>query len=158
QLPRVQDRLMGLMWLLAEFWGRVTPAGIRLPVSLSHEVLGGLVGARRPTVTLALSELAEGGSLIRHEDGWLILEPPATPLSSEPHAPQLMVTAPENSVWAAVDPPEPAPQEMRDLIQHVAQAREHAARDRRHARELAAQARALHEQARRFTTDPGHES
>ena len=41
QLPRVEDRLMALMWLLAESWGRVTPAGIRLPLSLSHEVLGG---------------------------------------------------------------------------------------------------------------------
>ena len=41
QLPRVEDRIMALMWLLAESWGRVTPAGIRLPLSLSHEVLGG---------------------------------------------------------------------------------------------------------------------
>jgi CRP/FNR family cyclic AMP-dependent transcriptional regulator len=31
QLPRVEDRLMALMWLLAEVWGRVTPsANIRL--------------------------------------------------------------------------------------------------------------------------------
>jgi CRP/FNR family transcriptional regulator, cyclic AMP receptor protein len=59
QLPRVEDRLIALMWLLAEFWGRVTPAGTRVRISLSHEVLGRLVGARRPTVTLALSKLAE---------------------------------------------------------------------------------------------------
>jgi CRP/FNR family cyclic AMP-dependent transcriptional regulator len=72
QLPRVEDRLMALMWLLADSWGRVTPAGIRLRISLSHEVLGGLVGARRPTVTIALSKLAEQGSLIRHDDEWLI--------------------------------------------------------------------------------------
>ena len=75
QLPRVEQRIMALMWLLAESWGRVTPAGIRLPVSLSHEALGGLIGARRPTVTLALSKLAERGSLIRQDDDWLIVEP-----------------------------------------------------------------------------------
>jgi len=59
---------MALMWLLAESWGRVTPAGIRLPLSLSHEVLGGLIGSRRPTVTLALTKLAEQGSLTRQDD------------------------------------------------------------------------------------------
>jgi CRP/FNR family cyclic AMP-dependent transcriptional regulator len=87
QLPRVEDRLMAMMWLLAESWGRVTPAGTRLRISLSHEVLGGLVGARRPTVTLALSKLAERGSLIRHDDEWLIVEPPVAPVSAEPKAP-----------------------------------------------------------------------
>jgi CRP/FNR family transcriptional regulator, cyclic AMP receptor protein len=79
QLQRVEDRVIALMWLLAEVWGRVTPAGIRLPVSLSHEVLDGPVGARRPTVTLDVRKSAERGSLIRHEDEWLILEPPAAP-------------------------------------------------------------------------------
>jgi CRP/FNR family transcriptional regulator, cyclic AMP receptor protein len=103
QLPRVEDRLMALMWLLAELWGRVTPAGIRLEISLSHEVLGGLVGARRPTVTLALSKLAERGSLIRHEDEWLILEAPVAPVSTEPTAPQLLLTARGSSAWAAHD-------------------------------------------------------
>jgi len=88
QLPRVEDRLMALMWLLAELWGRVTTAGIRLRISLSHEVLGGLVGARRPTVTLALSKLAEEGSLIRHDDEWLILDAPVAPVSTEATAPQ----------------------------------------------------------------------
>ena len=155
QLPRVEDRLMALMWLLAESWGRVTPAGIRLPLSLSHEVLGGLIGARRPTVTLALSKLAEHGSLIRQEDDWLILESPAAPLSTEPKAPQLLLTPRRSSVWAAHDPVEHSPEEMRVFIQQVAQARQEFAGDRRRARELTEQARALREQARRLRTDPG---
>ena len=158
QLPRVEDRLMALMWLLAESWGRVTPSGIRLPLSLSHEVLGGLIGARRPTVTLAVRKLAEQGSLIRQEGEWLILEPPAVPVSTEPTAPQLLLTAPPSSVWAAHDPLEQGPDELRDLMQHVSQVHEKSAWGRRRARELGEQARALHEQARRLTTDPEHES
>jgi CRP/FNR family cyclic AMP-dependent transcriptional regulator len=67
-LPRVEDRLMALMWPPADTWGRVTPAGIRLELSLSHEGLGGLIGARRSTVTLALGQLAERNALIRQDD------------------------------------------------------------------------------------------
>ncbi len=76
QLPRVDQRLLAVMWLLAESWGQVTPAGTSLPLSLTHDLLGGLVGARRSTVTLALGELAERGALIRQNGGWLLLEPP----------------------------------------------------------------------------------
>jgi CRP/FNR family transcriptional regulator, cyclic AMP receptor protein len=72
-LPRVHDRLMAMLQLLAESWGRMTPAGISLQLSLSHETLGQLIGARRPTVTLALKELAERNSLIRQGKGWLII-------------------------------------------------------------------------------------
>ena len=61
QLPRVEDRLLALFWLLAEQWGRVTPGGTVLPLALTHETLGALVGARRPTVTLALGDLSDTG-------------------------------------------------------------------------------------------------
>lgn len=76
QLPRVEERLQGLMWLLAETWGRVTPAGTLLPIALTHDALGELIGARRPTVTLAINSLVRRGSLIRQDRGWLLLEPP----------------------------------------------------------------------------------
>jgi CRP/FNR family transcriptional regulator, cyclic AMP receptor protein len=76
QLPRVEDRLLALMWLLAETWGRVTASGTVLPIALTHDALGELIGARRPTVTLALKELAERGSLFRQDGEWLLLEPP----------------------------------------------------------------------------------
>ena len=158
QLPRVEDRLMAMMWLLADFWGRVTPAGTRLRISLSHEVLGGLVGARRPTVTLALSKLAEQGSLIRHGDEWLIVDPPVAPVSTEPKAPQLLLTARGGSAWAARDPVEQGPEDLRVLIEHIAQAREAFARGRRRSRELAEESRALREQTQRLRTDPGRES
>jgi CRP/FNR family cyclic AMP-dependent transcriptional regulator len=76
QLPRVDDRLLAILWLVAETWGRVTPSGTVVPVRLTHSVLGGLVGARRSTVTLALKQLTERGALLRQADGWLLLQAP----------------------------------------------------------------------------------
>jgi CRP/FNR family transcriptional regulator, cyclic AMP receptor protein len=77
QLPRVDDRVLSLLWLLAECWGEVTPEGATAPIALTHGALGGLVGARRPTVTLALSALRRRGALVRTERGWLVLERPS---------------------------------------------------------------------------------
>lgn len=76
QLPRVADRVLAMLWLLADSFGRVTPAGTRLPLPLTHEVLGALVGARRPTVTIALGELSKGGAVVPEDGGWLLLKPP----------------------------------------------------------------------------------
>ena len=76
QLPRVDDRVLAMMWLLAESWGKVTPSGTLLPLQLTHSALGGLIGARRPTVTLALGELTERGAVRRQPDGWLLVKAP----------------------------------------------------------------------------------
>lgn len=75
QLPRVEDRVLAIMWLLAESWGRVTAAGTTLPLVLTHDAIGELIGAKRPTVTLALRELSDRGALVRQDRGWLLLEP-----------------------------------------------------------------------------------
>jgi CRP-like cAMP-binding protein len=73
QLARVERRVLAFFWHLAERWGRVTPAGIEVPLELTHEAIGRLVGAQRPTVTLALGELAHDGSLTRGASGgWLL--------------------------------------------------------------------------------------
>jgi CRP/FNR family transcriptional regulator, cyclic AMP receptor protein len=73
QLNRVEDRLVALFWHLAERWGRVSAGGIALPLALPHRLLGELVGARRPTVSTALSELARTGQVVRRDDGtWLL--------------------------------------------------------------------------------------
>lgn len=79
QLPRVDQRVLAIMWLLAESWGQVTPGGIRLPLALTHETLGAMIGARRPTVTLALRKLSTQGAIIHQDSGWLLLEPPPEP-------------------------------------------------------------------------------
>ncbi|MGN6168667.1 MAG: hypothetical protein ACTHQQ_10930 [Solirubrobacteraceae bacterium] len=56
-LPNAQHRLLTMLWHLADRWGYVTPEGIVLPWPLSHEILGGLIAASRPTVTIALRGL-----------------------------------------------------------------------------------------------------
>jgi hypothetical protein len=77
QLNRVDRRLLSLFWHLAERWGRMTPEGVAIPLTLSHRMLGQLVGARRPTVSTAISDLAERGELVRREDGtWLLTGDP----------------------------------------------------------------------------------
>jgi DNA-binding GntR family transcriptional regulator len=46
-------------------------------MTLTHDALGELVGARRPTVTLALKELTHRGSVFRQKGHWLLLKPPS---------------------------------------------------------------------------------
>ncbi|HEV2813448.1 MAG TPA: Crp/Fnr family transcriptional regulator [Solirubrobacteraceae bacterium] len=87
QLGRVEVRVLALLWHLADRWGHVTPYGVTVPLRLTHEALGRLVGAQRPTVTLALSDLESTGSVTRSTTrGWLLqrdsrdlLEPGAAP-------------------------------------------------------------------------------
>jgi len=72
-LTRVDARLELLFWGLADRWGRVSPDGVVLELPLTHQVLGRLVGAQRPSVTTALSDLARRGLIERREDGaWLL--------------------------------------------------------------------------------------
>jgi CRP/FNR family transcriptional regulator, cyclic AMP receptor protein len=73
QLNRVDRRLLALFWHLAERWGRMTSDGLAVPLTLSHRMLGQLVGARRPTVSTAIGELAARDELVRRTDGtWLL--------------------------------------------------------------------------------------
>ena len=72
QLPRVEDRLLAIFELISDQWGYLTPQGRMIPLRLTHETLGGLVGARRPTVTLALHTLADQGELTKDSTGWLL--------------------------------------------------------------------------------------
>jgi hypothetical protein len=77
QLNRVDRRLLALFWHLAERWGRMTGEGVALPMTLSHRMLGQLVGARRPTVSTALGDLVRQGELARRDDGtWLLTGKP----------------------------------------------------------------------------------
>ncbi len=77
QLNRVDRRLLALFWHLAERWGRMTSDGVALPMTLSHRMLGQLVGARRPTVSTALGGLVKEGEVRRREDGtWLLTGSP----------------------------------------------------------------------------------
>jgi CRP/FNR family transcriptional regulator, cyclic AMP receptor protein len=68
--PRLEVRLALLLWHLAGRWGKVEPGGVRLPLPLTHQLLGQLVGAERPSVSHALARLAEGGFVIGRGDQW----------------------------------------------------------------------------------------
>jgi CRP-like cAMP-binding protein len=79
-MPRVDARVQALLWHLADRWGHVTLDGVVVPVRLTHEMIGRLVGAHRPSVTTALSELSRSNRLRRLPHGWLLLgDPPAAP-------------------------------------------------------------------------------
>lgn len=80
QLSRVELRIVAVLWQLAERWGRVTGDGVVIPVPLTHHLLGQLVGARRPTVSLGLSNLAEQNLLHRRDDGGWLLAPESSRL------------------------------------------------------------------------------
>jgi hypothetical protein len=70
QIMRVEGRLLVLLWALSERWGVVTPQGVQLRLKLTHEALGKLVGARRPSVTTAVGALTEAGAIERVSDGY----------------------------------------------------------------------------------------
>jgi CRP/FNR family transcriptional regulator, cyclic AMP receptor protein len=73
QMTRVDRRLVALFWHLAERWGRMTAAGVHVPLRISHRMLGQLIGARRPTISAAVGQLAQSGELIRRPDStWLV--------------------------------------------------------------------------------------
>jgi CRP/FNR family transcriptional regulator, cyclic AMP receptor protein len=73
----VEERLLLLLWQLTELWGRKAQGGAVLPYRLSHQTLADLVGARRPTVTLALRGLADRGLLERGASGeWILTGSP----------------------------------------------------------------------------------
>jgi CRP/FNR family transcriptional regulator, cyclic AMP receptor protein len=77
-LRGVPDRIMLLFWHLASNWGRVTPQGTIVPLALTHETIAELVGARRPSITTAISELRRAGDLEPVEEGWLLRgDPPS---------------------------------------------------------------------------------
>jgi CRP/FNR family cyclic AMP-dependent transcriptional regulator len=73
----VEERLVLSLWQLTELWGRKAPEGAVLPFRLSHQTLADLVGARRPTVTLALRNLTQRELLKRGESGqWILVGDP----------------------------------------------------------------------------------
>ena len=70
---RVDERLLLTLWHLSERWGRVGPHGITVPLPLSHQRLGDIVGAHRPSVTTAMGTLVKSGKISRADDGsWIV--------------------------------------------------------------------------------------
>lgn len=76
-MNRVDERVLLAFWHFAERWGRVRPDGILVRLPVTHEQLGALVGARRPSVTTALSALGGAGLLQSVARGEWLLTPAA---------------------------------------------------------------------------------
>jgi CRP/FNR family cyclic AMP-dependent transcriptional regulator len=73
QLNGVSQRVLTLLWHLAERWGRITSDGVVVPLVLPHRVIAQVVGARRPTVSTALADLQQEGAVVRLPNGsWLL--------------------------------------------------------------------------------------
>ena len=68
--PRLDVRLVLLLWHLATRWGRVEPAGLRLTMPLTHRLLGQLVAAERPSISHALRRLSEAGIVTGAAGDW----------------------------------------------------------------------------------------
>jgi hypothetical protein len=116
----VDQRLLAILWLLAESWGHVTPAGTRLPLTLTHDALGGLIGARRPTVTLALGDLTERGAIVRQDRGWLLLEAPAEPSRPAPTVASLDVLIDDlPSGWESTAPARLSPEQLHGQLRNT---------------------------------------
>lgn len=108
QLNRVDKRLLTLFWHLAERWGRMTPDGVLIPLTLSHRMLSQLIGARRPTVSTALGELSRSGEVRRLDNGtWLLTgtpvgQPEGSGVRLVPPRRKLMPRQPEHEHAAAL--------------------------------------------------------
>ncbi len=154
QLPRVELRLRALMWHLAERWGKVASTGVVVPIGVTHGALGRLVGARRPTVSLALAELARDGALVRRDDGsWLLRA------DSNPSSPTRRIAPPlDISAVASITPshrPRPALSRVDGalLAERSERAREASAKHRLRSAAVLERSRVTRERAARIRAE-----
>jgi CRP-like cAMP-binding protein len=68
--PKLEVRLVLLLWHLAARWGKVEPTGIKLSLPLTHRLLGQLVAAERPSISHALSRLSHAGLVTGSAGDW----------------------------------------------------------------------------------------
>jgi CRP/FNR family transcriptional regulator, cyclic AMP receptor protein len=81
QIPRVEERLLGLLWSIADRRGVVRGDGVWVYLPVTHETLAHMIGARRPTVSLGLKALQRRGAVAHVENGWLLTRASLTTLS-----------------------------------------------------------------------------
>ena len=74
--PRVDMRVLMLLWHLADRYGRVGRDGVLVPMRLTHAILADLLAARRPTISGALGSLEREGRLSHTPGGWLLYGAP----------------------------------------------------------------------------------
>jgi CRP-like cAMP-binding protein len=77
--PRLEERLLLLLWELADRYGTVHPDGVHISLPLTHEVLAELAGARRPSVSAAVGRLVRAGQIAREDRVWILHGEPPLP-------------------------------------------------------------------------------
>jgi hypothetical protein len=114
----------------------VAREGIAVPLVLSHRLIGELVGARRPTVSTALADLAREEQLVRRDDGtWLLTgEPVSAPTVNAAEVirqrRRLVPSVAEAAPAADTDPASTPPERLVELLSSYEVARENAERNR----------------------------
>jgi len=83
---RVEEKLLIVLWHIAGTWGKVTPRGVSIHLPLTHEMLGQMIGAKRPSVSTSMKVLQGRGLVARTDDGYLLLGDPASGLEIEARA------------------------------------------------------------------------
>lgn len=71
--PRVESRLLGIFWQIADRFGTMGSDGVEIPLALTHGLLAEMIAARRPSVTAALTRLREAGLVDRRGSTWRLL-------------------------------------------------------------------------------------
>jgi CRP/FNR family transcriptional regulator, cyclic AMP receptor protein len=79
RISTLEQRLLCLLWHLAERWGHVSRDGIELHLPLTQDLLADLTSASRPSVSAALGRLRAQGLVERYESRQyrLLGDPPA---------------------------------------------------------------------------------
>jgi CRP-like cAMP-binding protein len=67
--PQIEQRLLGILSLLAQQFGQPVPWGTRIEVRVTHTQLASAVGATRSTVTRLLGNLRRRGLLLTERSG-----------------------------------------------------------------------------------------
>lgn len=78
QVARLELRILLTLWHLADRWGRISRDGVVLDLpKLTHEMIGAMVSARRPSVTTGIRTLRELGVLeVRSRGRWVLIGDP----------------------------------------------------------------------------------
>lgn len=74
--PKIDRRLLMLLWHMADRWGVMRGGHVLLPMQFPHAVLAELLAARRPTITTTLGALQRSGQISHTLDGWILRAPP----------------------------------------------------------------------------------
>jgi CRP-like cAMP-binding protein len=73
QLPRTDQRVVALLWHLADRWGRTEDGGVVVLLALKHEAIAHMVGGQRSTISAAFAHLADQKLVTRRPNGtWLL--------------------------------------------------------------------------------------